>query len=105
MRQTILEENKSYTFSDYFKLPYPTRDVVAKFGYQFKLQKLELPEKTVDGFNVEKLTETFYKKLPHITLNSEAAKCEFFISPLLLELLDYIEIKIDVEYPININSI
>lgn len=104
MRKSILEENKSYTFSDYFKLSYPTRDVVAEFGYQFQVQKLELPDYTDKALNVEKLTETFYKKLPHVTLNSEAAKREFFISPLLFELLDYIDIDIDVEYPININE-
>ncbi len=104
MPQSILEEKKSYTFSDYFKLPYPTRDVVAEFGYQFKIQKLVLPNYTDKVLNVEKLTDTFYKKLPHITLNSEAAKREFFISPLLFELLDYIDIDIDVEYPININE-
>jgi len=104
MQKSILEEKKSYTFSDYFKLPYPTRDVVAEFGYQFQVQKLELPDYTGKVLNVEKLTETFYKKLPHVTLNSEAAKREFFISPLLFELLDYIDIDIDVEYPININE-
>jgi hypothetical protein len=104
MRKSILEEQKSYTFSDYFKLSYPTRDVVAEFGYQFQVQKLELPDYTDNALNVEKLTETFYKKLPHVTLNSEAAKREFFISPLLFELLDYIDIDIDVEYPININE-
>ncbi len=39
-----------------------------------------------------------------MTLNSESAKREFFISPLLFELLDYIDIEIDVEYPIHINE-
>jgi hypothetical protein len=32
------------------------------------------------------------------------AKREFFISPLLLELLDYIDVEIDVEYLINVND-
>ncbi|MEN8220778.1 MAG: hypothetical protein ABFS56_31385 [Pseudomonadota bacterium] len=104
MRKSILKKDKSYTFSDYFKLPYPTRDVVAEFGYQFQVQKLDLPENPGKALNVEKLKETFYKKLPHVTLNSEAAKREFFISPLLFELLDYVEMEIDVEYPVNINE-
>ena len=42
--------------------------------------------------------------MPHISLNSEAAKREFFISPLLLELLDYISVDIDVEYPLNVHE-
>ncbi|OQW93826.1 MAG: hypothetical protein BWK79_09145, partial [Beggiatoa sp. IS2] len=104
MKKSILENNKSYSFSDYFKLPCLTRDIVAEFGYQFRFEKIELPKKNIAHLNLEKLRATFYKKLPHISLNSEASKREFFISPLLLELLDYIEIDIEVEYPIYVND-
>jgi hypothetical protein len=104
MKKSILEENKSYTFSDYFKLPYPTRDIVAEFGYEFRFEKIELPKKEMDHLNLERLRTVFYKKLRHVSLNSETAKREFFVSPLLLELLDYIEIDIDVEYPVNVNE-
>jgi hypothetical protein len=104
MKKKILEENKTYTFSDYFKMPYSTRDILAELGYEFKFEKLDLPKKQINNLNCEKLKETFYKKLPHISLNSETAKREFFVSPLLLELLDYIEIEIDVEYPINVSE-
>ncbi|NOQ36589.1 MAG: hypothetical protein GQ569_11955 [Methylococcaceae bacterium] len=31
-------------------------------------------------------------------------KREFFVSPLLLELLDYIDIEIDVEYTVNVSE-
>lgn len=96
--------NDNYTFSDYFKLPYPTKDIVAEFGYKFQLKQLELPKKDVSHLNLDRLTQTFYKKLPHISINSEAAKREFFISPLLLELLDYSDFDIDVEYPLKIND-
>lgn len=104
MKKTILEENKSYSFSDYFKLPYSTRDIVAEFGYGFSLERLDLPKKQHKPFDCERLKSTFYKKLPHISLNSEAAKREFFVSPLLLELLDYIDMEIDVEYTLNVNE-
>ena len=46
----------------------------------------------------------FYKKLPHISLTSETAKREVMIAPILLELLDEIDIKIDIEYPIYVNE-
>ncbi len=104
MKKPILETGKSYTFSDYFRLPYPTRDIVAELGYQFKYEKIELPQKLLEPPNLDKLRAVFYKKLPHISLNSESAKREFFVSPLLLELLDYIDLQIDVEYPVNVND-
>ena len=46
----------------------------------------------------------FYRKLPHISLNSETAKREVMIAPILLELLDEIDIKIDIEYPIYVSE-
>ncbi len=104
MKKNILEENKTYTFSDYFKLTYSTRDIVAEFGYQFKYEQLTLPQKEIANPHFENLKNVYYKKLQHISLNSEAAKREFFISPLLLELLDYIELEIDVEYLLNVND-
>lgn len=54
--------------------------------------------------SLEKLKNNFYKKLPHISLNSETAKREVIVAPVLLELLDFIEIDIDIEYPLNVNS-
>ncbi|RKZ48586.1 MAG: hypothetical protein DRR16_01990 [Candidatus Parabeggiatoa sp. nov. 3] len=103
MKKSILVDN-SYTFSDYFKLPYSTKDIVAEFDYQFKLKQLTLPKKEIANLRLDQLRTTFYKKLPHISLNSEAAKREFFISPLLLELLNYLDFEIDVEYPLKVND-
>ena len=103
MRKQILEEGRSYTFSDYFDLSNPTKDIVAEFGYQFRLKKIDLPTYPFEG-SLEKLKSTFYKKLPHISLNSETAKREVLVAPVLLELLDFIEIDIDIEYPLNVSS-
>jgi len=47
MRKPILEEGKSYTFSDYFELSNPTKEIVAEFGYQFRLKKIDLPVHTL----------------------------------------------------------
>ncbi len=100
MRKRILEEGKSYTFSDYFELNHPTKEIVAEFGYQFQLGRMDLPRYPFEG-SLERLRQTFYKKLPHISLNSETAKREVLIAPVLLELLDYVEMEIDIEYPLN----
>ena len=103
MRKQILEEGKSYTFSDYFELSNPTKEIVAEFGYQFQFKKIDLPKYPLQG-SLDKLKNTFYKKLPHISLNSETAKREVLVAPVLLELLDFLEIEIDIEYPLNVSS-
>jgi hypothetical protein len=33
IRKSILEENKFYSFSDFFKLPYPIKAIITEFGY------------------------------------------------------------------------
>jgi hypothetical protein len=99
----ILKKDKSYSFSDYFDLNYPTEDIVAELGYKYQLTQLSLPHSVV-GHPLTTLQAMFYKKLPYISLTSETAKREVMIAPILLELLDEIEVKIDIEYPIYVNE-
>jgi hypothetical protein len=100
---SIINQGKSYTFSDYFELNYPTEDIINELGYEFLLTKLALPQGHVKH-SLENLRAMFYKKLPHVSLTSETAKREVMIAPILLELLDEIEVKIDIEYPIYVNE-
>lgn len=103
MTKSILQANKSYSFSDYFELSYPTKDIVAEFGYSYKLTKLALPQGTFTG-KLDRLRQAFYTKLPHISLTSETAKREMLIAPIILELLDYVELDVDIEYPVYVND-
>ena len=98
---TILKKDKKYTFSDYFELNNPTKEIIEEFGYKYSFEILKLPKSSKDIGNLERLKQTYIKKLPLISLNSEMAKREFYISPLLLELLEYIQAQINIEYPLN----
>lgn len=97
----LLKEGKKYTFSDYFEFNYPTREIIEEFGYQYGFAELQLPRYSQVVGPLTRLRETYVKKLPLISLNSEAAKREFYISPLLLEMLEYVQAEIDVEYPLD----
>ncbi len=103
MSRLVLQKGKSYTFSDYFSLNYPTKDIVAEFGYTYSLQKISLPRGDIID-TLDKLKANFYKKLPKISLTSEAAKREVLIAPILLELMDYIDVNMDIEYPVYVNE-
>lgn len=48
--------------------------------------------------------DTYYKILPKIIVNSEMAKREFLIAPILLEIVKNTDTKIKVEYPLNIDD-
>ncbi len=103
MPKSILQKNKSYTFSDYFNFSYPTKEIVAEFGYTYELRKIPLPQGNMTD-TVHTLKTTFYKKLPRISLTSEAAKREVLVAPILLELMDYIDLNLDIEYPVYVNE-
>ncbi|PIE32825.1 hypothetical protein CSA56_14100 [candidate division KSB3 bacterium] len=103
MHKSILQKDKSYTFSDYFNLSYPTKEIVAEFGYTYELQKMPLPHGHVTAA-LQKLKTAFYHKLPRISLTSEAAKREVLVAPILLELMEYIDVNLDIEYPVYVND-
>jgi len=103
MVKSILNKEKSYTFSDYFELNYPTKDIVAEFDYKYTLTRLILPKGKLNG-ELNRLKEAFYKRLPHISLTSETARRAVLVDPVLLELFDYVEINMDIEYPIYVNE-
>lgn len=100
---SILKKDQGYTFSDYFELSYPTEDIVAELGYQYHLTQLTLPRGVVNH-SLERLQAMFYEKLPYISLTSETAKREVIVAPILLELLDEIKVKINIEYPVYVSE-
>ena len=101
MKKSILKKDKKYTFPDYFELNNPSKEILEEFGYKYNFEELYLPETKMEINSLEKLRHTYVRKLPFISLNSEAAKREFYISPLLLEILDYLNAEINVEYPLD----
>lgn len=103
MGQSILRAGRSYTFSDYFDLAYPTEEVVAEFGYRSELRKLLLPRAGLTR-SPDQLQATLYRRLPHISLTSETARREALVAPILMELLDHLEAKLDIEYPLYVSQ-
>jgi len=105
MKKSIFKENKKYIFSDYFEMDYPTKEIVGEFGYSFAFEVIELPKyKDYDKHFVKTLQETFYTVFPKITLNSEMAKREFLVAPLLLEMARTTNMAINVEYSLDIDD-
>lgn len=58
----------------------------------------------IEQATVDKLKNFYYRLLPKITTNSEIAKREFMIAPLLHEVILDIDAKLNIEYPINIDD-
>lgn len=105
MKKSIFKHDKKYTFKDYFEMNNPTEEIVGEFGYSFSYEIIELPEyPNDDADKIKNLRDTYYSILPKITLTSEAAKREFLIAPVLLEIARNTDCRINVEYPVEVSD-
>jgi hypothetical protein len=105
MGRLLFTEGKKYTFSDYFDFNCPTEDIANAFGYSFETNVIDLPlSESADRNEAAQLQKRFYEILPKITLNSEMAKRDFMIAPILWTVIGHVKAKINVEYPIQIDD-
>jgi len=63
---------------------------------------LDLPKKDFTEDSVAEFKSQIIKNIPRISLNSEVARREFLIAPVLLHLLKFTDVKISSEYPVEV---
>jgi len=100
----MIREKTSYTFSDFFNMGIEAEDVAAYFGYAFQARNVTLPKTTRLLERVNDLKNRIEEGMPYVSFINEAARREFLIAPVLLELVHYTHTKIKVEYPITVND-
>lgn len=84
---------------------YPSEEIVAALGYQLVLEEIHFSQTAqVNVQRVDDLKTFYYQIVPKITLNSESAKREFMIAPLLQAIMLDIDGKLNIEYPIDVNE-
>ncbi len=105
MTKSILKKDQHYSFSDYFNLSNPCEEIIGEFGYHLKFEEIQFfLADNIEQDTVNKIKNFYHQLLPKITLNSEIAKREFMIAPLIYEVILNIDAKLNVEYPINIDN-
>lgn len=104
MRQSPLNSQEGLTFTDYFKLNIDIEDVLRHFGYTFSSKELTLPRNTQEVVWYEDLHHRIQASLPYISLTSEAARREFLIAPILIDLARYNQVKVKVEFPLEVSN-
>lgn len=105
MRKSLFEEGKRYSFSDYFNMGNPAEEIIAELGYQLSQEELALPTASHVNQNLaDTLKNHYHRLLSKITVNSEAAKREFMIAPLLQAVMLDVDAKLNVEYPLDVDD-
>ena len=93
-------EKGSYTFSDYFKMNITSKNLAKTFGYEFEKDKIDFEIGELNSELVEWVKD-FYKKLfrlqKKINLDSEMAKREFLVAPIIYQLVQSFDIEVDIE--------
>ena len=102
-RVPILEPNKNYSFSDYFKFDYDIEEILQYFGYSLILEKLCFAPLDPSLLGVSSLIQRMDTFLPHISLTSEMARREFLIAPIVMDLVNFVPIKVKVGYMVNVS--
>lgn len=104
MRPSPLTTQAGLTFTDYFKLNLDIEEVLAYFGYTFQSITMTLPKSSEHIVWFDDLHERMQASLPYISLTSEAARREFLIAPILIDLARYNHVKVKVEFPIDVSD-
>jgi len=103
-RSSVIDPNKSYTFSDYFKLNPPIEEFIQYFGYQYEMQHYQLPQKAVDEDYFASLYQDLNEILLYVNLTSETARREMLIAPVLSKIVRYLKIKMQIEYSLSVTN-
>ncbi|MBE9168782.1 hypothetical protein IQ238_15115 [Pleurocapsales cyanobacterium LEGE 06147] len=101
---SVIEPNQSYIFSNYFEMQSPPEDILAYFNYSLQKAYVQLPSSDIPTEEVNLLKNKITKRLPKIYFGTEIARREVLISPILLSLVDWLEIQVKIEYPLKINE-
>ena len=105
MKPPVIDSETSYTFVDYFHMTAEVEDILAYFGYSFQAHDCALAHSTALLPSLADLKERIAACLPYISLTSEIARREFLIAPVLLEVIQYTQVKVKVEYPIGVSNL
>ncbi len=103
-RQSIIQPEQSYSFSDYFKLNFAPQDILAYFGVSLQRRSLQLPHYLGELDRLTDLKSRIEESLPRLSLTSEMARREFLIAPVLTDLLHYTQATLNVEYPVAVSD-
>lgn len=101
----IFREGKKYTFNDYFDMGNPTDEIVAALGYSLRTQQIALPRhQDITQEALERISATYYSLIPKISINSEIAKREVMIAPVLHAVIQRMNATLNIEYPVDVND-
>lgn len=103
MNRSVISTEQSYTFFDYFKLNAGFEDIVGFWNYGFNVETLTLPKSIREIENLSELNSRLNDAFARVALESEMARRETLIAPVLLEVARIAEAKVKIEFPLDVS--
>ncbi len=103
MNKSAVSQNSSYTFFDYFKMNADFEEIVGFWNYGFNTEILTLPQSIREIENIPELNARLNDAFSRVALESEMARRETLIAPILLEVARHAEAKVRIEFPLDVS--
>lgn len=108
-RPKVLLSSQSYTFSRYFELNAAPGDILADLGHGYTRAALSLPQFGEPLDWSERLHRTLERNLRRVNPTSGnptsgQSRREVLVAPTLLEVCDFLDVQLEIEYPISVSS-
>ncbi|MEM9218604.1 MAG: hypothetical protein AAGD25_30215 [Cyanobacteria bacterium P01_F01_bin.150] len=103
-RQKILKDGQSYSFRQYFDMPYDSDDILSELGYDLIVEKLTLPQSSQSFERLLAIQQQMEDVLPLISLSSEMARREVLVAPVLIEVVRICRCQLKIEYPLAVSD-
>ncbi len=108
-RQLILDPNKTYTFRSYFEMRFPIDEILQELGFLFTHEELALSQKASAyqkevTLQAQSTKQRIIVAQKHVDLSSEASRREMLIAPIILDLVHLVDVRVNIEYKIEVNQ-
>jgi hypothetical protein len=94
----ILETDKIYLFSQFAEFSQPPDEILAELGYQWAIQQLPLPRRAIADPSA--LKQSLERRIQLAPLTSEQARRETLVSPVLFNVVEQLNLRLNIEYPV-----
>ncbi|NJK35939.1 MAG: hypothetical protein HC919_13925 [Oscillatoriales cyanobacterium SM2_2_1] len=98
---TILEKDKTYLFSQFCEFLQPPEEILAELGYGLRIDYLTLPTQEATFPRVDELRSSLGKRIQLTPLTTEQARREALVSPILFAVVEHLDLRLLIEYPIT----
>jgi hypothetical protein len=95
----ILDADKIYLFSQFAEFNQPPDEILAELGYQWAIQPLSLPRQQVSDLSA--LQHSLARRIQLTPLTSEQARRETLVSPVLFHVVERLNLRLNIEYPVS----